>query len=98
MRIVYHPEAEAEFLAALLYYNADNEQAGKRFALEVAAALQLVVAFPEAWPILEDGIRRCLVSRFPYALIYRIEAAGIYIHAVTHLSRRPGYWKHRRFV
>jgi hypothetical protein len=36
-----------------------------------------------------------LVPKFPYGLLYRIEPARIYIVAVMHLHRRPGYWRSR---
>lgn len=96
MKIIYHPEAEAELLDAIAYYAENDVQVADRFAQEIDAALELVVSLPTTWPILEDGVRRCLVNRFPYALLYRIEPDGIHIYAITHLRRRPGYWKHRR--
>jgi hypothetical protein len=40
-------------------------------------------------------LRRVLVPKFPYGLLYRVEAARIYIIAVMHLHRRPGYWRSR---
>jgi hypothetical protein len=38
---------------------------------------------------------RCLVHVFPYAILYSIEAKYVLIVAVMHLSREPGYWRHR---
>jgi len=35
------------------------------------------------------------VFRFPYALLYRVEADTITILAVMHMHRRPGYWEQR---
>jgi plasmid stabilization system protein ParE len=40
-------------------------------------------------------LRRVLVPKFPYSLLYRVEAARIHIIAVMHLHRRPGYWRSR---
>jgi len=42
------------------------------------------------------SIRRCLVHRFPYGIIYAIENDTIYIAAVMHLRREPGYWERHR--
>ncbi|HIP58812.1 MAG TPA: hypothetical protein EYH01_00115 [Campylobacterales bacterium] len=39
--------------------------------------------------------RRCLVNRFPFGLVYRIEGDTIVIVAVMHLSRKPDYWYSR---
>jgi len=47
------------------------------------------------WPGLEDDIRRCLTNRFPYGVLYSIEANEIFILAVMHMHRDPDYWKHR---
>jgi len=44
------------------------------------------------WPIVEDELRRHLVRKFPFGILYRIEPEKIVIIAVAHLRRRPGYW------
>jgi hypothetical protein len=36
------------------------------------------------------------VLRFPYGVIYRLSGDTVEIVAVMHLSRKPGYWKHRQ--
>jgi toxin ParE1/3/4 len=36
-----------------------------------------------------------LIKRFPYQLIYRVEADTITVYAVAHLKRKPGYWRDR---
>jgi len=40
-------------------------------------------------------VRRCRLSRFPYALIYTIDNGDILVLAVAHLQRRPDYWRDR---
>ncbi len=45
---------------------------------------------------IERDIRRSLVKRFPYGILYSEEESGIYIIAVMHLHRFPDYWKHRK--
>ncbi len=35
------------------------------------------------------------LSRFPYAVIYKENSTMIWILAVAHGHRRPGYWKER---
>ena len=39
--------------------------------------------------------RRCLVHRFPYGVIYAVEDDVVYVAAVMHLKRKPGYWESR---
>jgi hypothetical protein len=44
----------------------------------------------------DPSIRRYLLRRFPFVLIYREQTtAGIQLVAVAHTSRRPNYWKQR---
>ena len=96
MTFAFHPEAEAEFNEAIEYYEEIEPGLGYDFALEVYSAIQRAVAFPKAWPVIEGEIRRSLVKRFPYGVVYCEETDGIYIAAVMHLHRHPDYWKHRK--
>ena len=45
--------------------------------------------------MLKGEVRRCLVHRFPYGVLYSVEPEGISILAVMHLRRDPDYWKQR---
>ena len=96
MSFSFHPEAEEEFNKAIEYYEAIDAGLGYDFALEVHATIKRTVEFPKAWPVLEGGVRRCLVRRFPYGILYSKEQDGICIVAVMNLHREPGYWKNRR--
>jgi len=95
MNYRFHPEAEAEFREAIEYYEEHKQGLGFDFALEVHSAIEQTLGFPNAWPALEEGVRRCLIRRFPYGILYSVEEDGIYILAVMHLHRNPEYWKHR---
>ncbi len=92
----FHPEAEAELLEAAAYYEDCEPGLGGDFLYEVYSAIQNILAYPQAWPVLEDEIRRCLTSRFPYGVLYSIEADAIYVLAIMHLHRHPDYWKGRK--
>ena len=41
--------------------------------------------------------RRFIMAYFPYSIIYEITNDEIRIYAVAHQSRKPGFWKDRRF-
>ncbi len=96
MNCTFHPEAEAEFLEAINYYEKCREGLGHEFAVEVYAAIERILTHPKAWPILDGEVRRCQTARFPYGVLYAEESAEIFILAVMHLHRHPDYWKHRR--
>ncbi|TFG65353.1 MAG: hypothetical protein E4H36_00115 [Spirochaetales bacterium] len=55
-----------------------------------------IVSFPKAWTIIDDEIRRSLVRRFPFGVLYSEEPEGIFIVAVMNLHKDPDYWKHRK--
>ena len=98
MRSAFHPEAREELLAAIDYYNSAEPGLGLEFYEEIESALRMVEDFPDMWTEVGSGIRRCLVRRFPYALIYSKEGQRIFIYAVMHTRREPDYWRGRRMT
>ncbi len=96
MTFSFHPEAEQELNQAIDFYESITPGLGLDFAAEVFSAIQRAMDFPKAWSVLEGDIRRSLVRRFPYGILYSAEQEGIYILAVMHLHREPGYWKERK--
>ena len=95
MSFRFHPEAATEFSEAVQYYEEVDHGLGQDFAVEPLSAIQRAVAHPQAWGTLEGEIRRSLVRRFPYAILYVEDDQGILILAVMHLHRMPSYWKNR---
>lgn len=96
MSFSFHPEAEKEFIEAIDYYEDFEPGLGYDFALEVHSSISRSVDYPKAWAVLEGDIRRSLVRRFPYGILYSEEIDGIFIVAVMNLHRAPGYWKKRK--
>ena len=95
MNYSFHPAAEKEFYQAIDYYEEIESGLGYDFALEVYATIQRSIGYPEAWPVLQGELRRSLVRRFPYGIIYAITENELYILAVMNLHRHPDYWKKR---
>ena len=58
-------------------------------------ALKRIVEAPEMFPIIRSGIRRCLVRRFPYAVLFHFDGKIVDVLVVTHLQRQPGWWEER---
>ena len=96
MKHSFHPAAREELLAAIAYYNSIEPELGMAFLEEIEAAIALAGNFPDLWMELGDGVRRCLVRRFPYAVLYTRESDRLYILAIMHTKRKPGYWLDRR--
>jgi toxin ParE1/3/4 len=74
----FHPEAEAEYHEAIAFYDAEDPGLGDEFVEAVAVAVDFVRAHPEAGRPVRRTLRRWLVRRFPYFLIYRDEPERIY--------------------
>jgi len=95
MRIRFLHLAQRELDDAVAWYDARGEGLGKEFLDELDRAIRRIKTFPFSSTEVEPGIRRCLLSRFPYALIYGIEEDLIVIIAVSHLHQKPRYWVDR---
>jgi toxin ParE1/3/4 len=93
MKYAFHPEAQDEFLLAIDYYESREPGLGQDFSIEVHSAIETILSYPNAWPILKDDIRRCQTRRFPYGVIYSQDDDVIFVLAVMHLHRDPEYWK-----
>ena len=95
MNFSFHPDAEIELHQAINYYEEVRNGLGFDFATEVYAAIQRAATLPEAWAVINGDIRRSLVSRFPFGILYSVEPSGIYIIAIMNLHREPNYWNDR---
>jgi hypothetical protein len=45
--------------------------------------------------IVRPPVRRALVRKFPYAVVFITHADAIHVLAYAHVKRRPLYWAHR---
>lgn len=95
MRVIFHPEAHAEMIEQARYYEAKSEGLGSDFLDAVEEAAHRISQSPRAGQIERRNIRQRLVSGFPLTILYEIQADRIYIAAVMHQHRRPGYWLKR---
>jgi plasmid stabilization system protein ParE len=93
--VEFHPEAQDEFISAAQFYERQAEGLGVNFLLAVQHTYERLLEAPDSGPLFGRRLRRILVPKFPYGLLYRVELERIYIVAVMHLHRRPGYWRSR---
>lgn len=94
-RVGYHPEADQELSAAALFYHQEAHGLGSEFLDEVEHAEAFLVTFPLAGQSLRGAIRRLALRRFPFDLVYEVRPDGLWILAVAHQRRKPGYWVNR---
>ena len=91
----FDPDARAEFLLAVEYYEDCQTGLGRRFREVVERELGHIREMPFRFRVLHPPFRRCLVPTFPYSIIFTIEPACILVVAVAHAKRKPGYWSDR---
>lgn len=68
---------------------------GTAFRIAVAESLRRLIGAPEIFPIIRSGIRRSLVRRFPYAVLFHYDGQIADVLVVTDLRRKLGSWKTR---
>ncbi len=93
--IRFHPEAEAEYLAALAWYRERSRIAATNFEGAVGAAVDRIRKAPDRWPAYFDEFRKYVLREFPFSIVYQGFSDEITIFAVAHGRRRPGYWRSR---
>jgi len=91
----YQSQAESEYLDAARYYAGIDAELGISFVAEVEDAIERARQFPEAYGKIAGNYRHVPTHRFRYAIIYEILHDRIFIWAVAHTSRAPGYWLKR---
>ena len=95
MNYSFHESAEKELFSAIEFYEEHQPGLGLRFSEEVKATIERICTHPHAWASIDSKTRRCLTSRFPYGILYRIIKNNIQIMAIMHLHRKPDYWSGR---
>src|SRR2546429_7045342 len=93
-----HSEAKAELRVSVKYYrDRGGERLAQRFKQHVKAGYKAILANPERFPPARDlpGVQKFRLKHFPFTLLYVRRPDYIWIVAVAHGSRKPGYWTHR---
>jgi hypothetical protein len=92
MNYEFHPEAELEVLESAARYDSAVPGLGLEFGDEVERVIEENPALGAA---VEGDIRHFVLRCFPFSVIYAVVGELIYVLAVAHGARGPGYWKSR---
>jgi plasmid stabilization system protein ParE len=98
-RLSFRPGARAEIREARRWYDQQLPGLGRAFISELEATLAFVQRHPAMYEAVEpDGtVRRALLHRLPYALVYEVGPAGdIVVLACFHVRQDAQDWHARR--
>jgi toxin ParE1/3/4 len=87
MKVVYSNDAVRDYIQAIDWYEEQAPGLGDVFRRALLGVEQRIAAFPESAPVVEGEFRSCLIPRFPYQVVYCIEAEVLRIYAVFHCAR-----------
>jgi toxin ParE1/3/4 len=94
----FDEDADEELIDEIARYELRREGLGTEFLTAVRDAVRLITQNPAAWQAsaYAAGVRRFVMQRFPFTIVYTELADEILIIAVAATSREPGYWRNRR--
>ena len=96
MKVEYHPSTATDLKEAVSYYNKQTPYLGEQLRAEVYATIEIIRQNPEIYAE-EKGVRRALVKRFPYSVIYRIlSSERLRVLVIRHHRRHPTHGSTRR--
>ena len=93
---IFRPAAAADIEAIHERYEEERRGLGSEFLVETGRTVETVVNLPEAYPVLHRDMRRALIRRFPYGLLYRTIGDLVVFVGCFHTSRDPLSWKARK--
>ena len=92
MRIEYHPTIEIELAEIRDYYNEQSRNLGDEFINEFERHVLRIAAMPSRWMVVRGDMRRALMKRFPYLILFRVvDASVIRVTVIKHERRHPSY-------
>jgi len=92
----FHPQAEQEYLTALIWYRERNPIAAINFESAFGHTVEKIREAPLCWPVYFMDFRKYTLRQFPFSLVYHESSSGIVVFAVAHGRRQPGSWRDRR--
>lgn len=94
-RISIHEAAERELIDAAIFFHSERPEFAQAFADEVERAIHQVLNLPLSCQLVNRTVRRKVLRRFPYNILYSVKPEAIRILALAGQRRRPFYWRGR---
>lgn len=96
MKVEYHPSTASDLNDAFNHYDDLQAGLGNAFRDEIYAAIDRVLENPEIHAAVK-GVRRALVKRFPYSVVFTVTRTDrVRILLIRHHRRHPEHGATRR--
>jgi plasmid stabilization system protein ParE len=94
--VIFTRTASAELIEAQNWYEKEAPGLGRPFRQAVDAMVERMSASPRQFPVIYKNVRRALLRRFPYALMFVIDPDDtLIVISCFHSSRDPAHWQRR---
>jgi toxin ParE1/3/4 len=93
--VLFTPDAREEAIAAQDWYEEQSPGLGAGFTDELDITAQRIADNALQFPLVFRDVRRAILRRFPYSLLFRVEPDAVTIIACFHASRDPQQWQRR---
>jgi len=94
-RILFRPEAEAETLETRDWYEDRRPGLGTEFRTALDETIDRIAGNPTQFRRVRGEIRRAILSRFPYAVYFRVTGNDVVVLAVNG-RQHPRRWQSRQ--
>jgi plasmid stabilization system protein ParE len=94
-RLAVSDLAEGDLAEAIGWYQHIRPGLEADLTLCVEQALDRIREHPEAFPVVMPGVRRAVVRRFPYSIVYRVRQGRVEVEAIFHARQDPIRWQRR---
>ena len=88
-RVEFNPNAQQEVADSFDWYESSEVGLGHDFLASTDHCIRLIRSHPELFPIAFKNCRKALLTRFPFAVFYRVSISTLTIYAVFHCSKNP---------
>lgn len=90
--LAFRRQVGEDLAGAYGWYEERRIGLGEEFLATVEQSFDAIGEFPEMFVLVHREVRRAMVSRFPYAVFYRVEPKQVVVLAVLHTARDPKLW------
>ena len=94
--VVYRRKVGRDLAGAYGWYAEQREGLGEEFLAAVDATFDAIEQIPAMFSRVHRDVRRANVSRFPYAVFYRIDPGNVVVLTILHTARDPKLWPKSR--